>query len=90
MHGDDIGITFYHIHTVFLRNGLLGLEKPVEFMVLMIDIRIGRIDILLLHAFRTGIQQSSAKGHHPAADIQPGEDDATSITVVETFLTLNA
>ena len=90
VHCDDIGITFHHKHTVFLSNGPLGLEEAIEFPLLMVYLRVRRVHIFLLHTLRPRIQQSSAKGHHPSAHVQPGEDDTSCIAVVHAPLIADA
>ena len=50
MHGDDIGITFHHIYTVLLSDGFLGLIETIELTLLVVDLRVGRVHIFLLHA----------------------------------------
>ena len=52
----------------------------------MINLRIRRIDVFLLHALRGGIKLSATKGHHLAADVQPRENGTTGKTIVESFL----
>ena len=60
-------------------------------MVLVVDRRIGRVDILLTHALGAGVEQAAAEGHHLAAHGEPGEDDPAGETVVElAVLTLAA
>ena len=60
-------------------------------MVLVVDRRIGRVDILLTHALGAGVEQAAAEGHHLAAHGEPGEDDPACETVVElAVLTLAA
>ena len=81
MHRHHIGIAFHHIHAVFLGNGFLRLEESIQFAFLMIDIRIGRVDIFLRNALGAGIQQSSAKRRHLSADAKPRENHTTAITV---------
>ena len=81
MHSYHISIALHHIYTVFLSDRLLGLIQSVEFMVLMVDFRVRRVDVFLLHTLCTGIQQSSAESHHLTTDVQPGENHTTSITV---------
>ena len=83
MHGNDIGIALNHEDTVFLHNGLLGLIDAIELALLVVDIRVGRVDILLCHALRPAVQHTSAKGHHLAANIEPREDGATCIAVYQ-------
>ena len=41
MHGNDIGIALYHIHAVFLDDGLLRLIDAIELALLMIDFGVG-------------------------------------------------
>ena len=81
MHGYHIGITLHHIDAILLRDGLLRLEETIEFAFLMIDLRIRRVHVFLLHALRPGVQQSSSEGHHLSADVQPRKDHTTSIPV---------
>ena len=38
VHRNHVGITFHHIDTVFLGNGLLGLIESVELTFLMVDL----------------------------------------------------
>ena len=55
----------------------------------MVDLRIGRVDVFLLHALCTRVEQSASEGHHLPTDIQPREDHTTAISVVDTFLIFN-
>ena len=81
VHGDNIGIALYHIDTVLLGYGVLGLEDTVELTLLMVDIRIGRVDILLGYTLRPGVEHTATEGHHLTADVQPREDNTASIAV---------
>ena len=90
VHGNHVGIALDHKHAVFLGNGFLRLEEAVELTLLVVELRVGRVHVFLLHTLRTGIEQSSAKGHHPTTHVQPGEDHAPAIAVVESFLALDA
>ena len=56
----------------------------------MINLRVGRIHVFLLHTLGPGIQQSSAKGHHLPTHIQPWEDHAACIAVIESLLVFDA
>ena len=49
----------------------------------MVDLRVGRVDIFLLHALRGGIELSSAESHHFSAHAYPGKDDTTGKTVYQ-------
>ena len=89
MHGYDIGISFNHIDAVFFDNSFLGLIDTVELPLLMVNLRIGGVDILLLYALGGCIELSSAKGYHLAADIEPGEDGTACKAVVEAALVLD-
>ena len=86
VHGNHIGIALHHIHTVLLGYGFLSLIESVELPFLMIDLRVGRVHIFLIHTLRTGIEQTTAEGHHLAADVQPRENHATCIAVVDALL----
>ena len=56
----------------------------------MIDFRIRRVHVFLLNTLCACIQQSSTKGNHLTAHVEPGEDHATSISVVDTLFALDA
>ena len=56
----------------------------------MIDLRVGRVHVFLLHALGPSVQQSSAKRHHLPAHIQPREDHASRIAVIETLFVFDA
>ena len=83
VHGDNVGVAFDHIDTVLLGDGLLGLIDAVELVVLMVDLAVGRVDILLLHSLRGRVELSPAEAHHLSAHAYPGEDDATGVAVDE-------
>ena len=83
VHGYDVGISFHHIHFVFLSNSPFGLEQSVELMVFVVDVRLRRVNILLLYSLCTRVEQSSAKGVHFAADANPREDDSSGKSVYE-------
>ena len=55
MHGNHVGIPLHHEHAVFLHDGLLSLVDAIEFALLVVDIRVGRVDILLCHTFCTTV-----------------------------------
>ena len=83
MHSYHVGIALHHIHAILLGDGLLRLEETVELVILMIDLRVGRVHVFLLHALGTRIQQPASKGYYLAAHIQPREDNAARIAVTE-------
>ena len=82
MHGDDVGIALDHKHAIFLHNSLLGLIDAIELTLLMVDFRVGRVDIFLCYALGTAIKHTTTKGYHLATDIEPREDGTTCIAVV--------
>ena len=88
VHGNHVGITLDHIDAVLFDDSFLGLIDAVEFVVLMIDFRVRRVDILLLHTLRGCIELTTAKSHHLATDVQPGEHSTTSKTVIDATLVL--
>ena len=90
VHGNHVGVPLHHIHTFFLRNGLLRLEESVELPLLMIDLRVGRVHIFLLHPLRSRVEQSATEGHHPTAHVQPRKDHAPRIAVVQPLFALDA
>ena len=90
MHGYHVGIALDHIHAIFFDNGLLGLIDAIEFAFLMINFRIGRIDVFLLDALRSRIELSATKGHYLTADIQPWEHGTTRKTVINTTFVLDS
>ena len=53
MHRYDVSIALDHEDAVFLDNGLLGLIDAVELAFLVIDIGVGRVDILLRDTLRS-------------------------------------
>ena len=77
VHGDDVGIALHHIHAVFLDDSFLRLIDAIELAFLMIDFGVGRVDVFLLHALRSGIELTTTKGHHLTTHIQPREDGTT-------------
>ena len=83
VHRNHIRIAFHHIDQIQFGYGFLGLEDTIEFTFLMIDLRIGRVDIFLLHTLGACIQQSAAKSRHLAADTYPREDDTSRKAVHE-------
>ena len=86
VHGNHIGIALNHIHTVFLGNGFLTLVQTIQLALLVVDFRVGRVHVFLLHTLGTRIQQSSTKGHHLSTYVEPGEDNTTRIAIVHTLL----
>ena len=91
VHRDNVRISLHHINKVVLSNSFLCLEDTIEFSLFMIDNAIGRIDILLINALCTRIQQTTTKGSHLTAHTHPWEHH-TSIETVDKFsiLTLEA
>ena len=81
VHGDDIGISLHHKHTVLLGDGFLRLIESIEFSFLMINLAIRRVDILLVHALGTAIQHTTTERHHLATHTEPREDGTTGETV---------
>ena len=49
----------------------------------MINLGVGRVDILLVDALRARVEQSATEAHHLSADAYPREDDAPGIAVDE-------
>ena len=90
VHRYHIGIALNHIHAVFFGNRFLTLIKTIELTLLVIDFRVGRIDVFLLHTFGTRIKQSATKGHHLSTHIEPREDDTPRIAVVHAFFAFDA
>ena len=88
VHGNHVGIALDHIDTILLRDGLLRLIESVEFTFLMIDLRVGRVHVFLLHALRPGVQQASSESHHLTTDVQPREDYTTSVAVAQRVLAI--
>src|SRR3712207_7671145 len=68
MHGDDVGLAFYHEHAVFLCNGLLGLIDAVELMVFLVNVGLWRVYILLCHALGARVEHASREPNHLTAD----------------------
>ena len=81
MHGDDVGVALHHVHTVFLGYRLLSLIDAIQLAVLVVNLRVGRVDVLLVHALCARVEQSSAEAHHLSADAYPREDNASGIAV---------
>ena len=81
VHGNHIGITFHHIHAIFLHNGFLCLEDAIQLTLFMENFRIGRIDILLCNTFSARVEQSPAKGYHLATQANPRKDYTSCITI---------
>ena len=81
VHGDDVGVALHHVHTVFLGNGFLGLIESIELAFLVIDIAVGRVDILLVDSFRTAVEHTTSESHHLAAHAEPGEDGSSRESV---------
>ena len=55
----------------------------------MVYLRVGGVDVFLLHTLRGGIEFTTTKGDNLTTDIQPREDGTTRETVVNTTLILN-
>ena len=68
---------------VLLHDGLLGLVDAIEFVAFVVNLRLGRVDVLHLHALGGGGQHTSAEGHHLAAERVDGEDDAAPESVAQ-------
>ena len=81
VHGNHVGVALDHIDAIFLRNGLLGLIDAIKLVVLVIDITVGRVDILLIDAFRAQIEYPTTEAHHLTADTNPRKNDAPRIAV---------
>ena len=90
MHGYHVGIALHHVDTILLGDGFLRLIEAVELALLVVDFRIGRVDVLLLYAFGSRVEQTASEGHHPTTHVQPGEYHAPGISVVEALLALDA
>ena len=81
VHGNDIGISLHHIDAVLFGYRLLSLEQAVELVVFVIDIRIGRVDILLVHALGSAVKNSSAECRYLTTYTYPGEYHPTRKTI---------
>ena len=81
VHGDNIGVAFYHIHLIHLDDRLLGLVETVQLASFAIDAGFGRVLVLDGHALGGGIQDTSAKACHLAAYGVPWEHDTSPETV---------
>ena len=55
----------------------------------MVDLRVGRVHIFLLHTLRPRVEQSATEGHYPTAHVQPGEDHAPRIAVMQSLFSLD-
>ena len=88
VHGDDVSIAFHHIHAVVFGNLLLGLIQTIQLLFLVVDVRVGRVDIFLLHALCTAVEQSAAEGHHLTTHGEPREYDAAGIAVHQRAIVL--
>ena len=83
MHGYHVGIALHHIHTILLGYGFLCLIQSVQFVVLVIYLALGRVDIFLRHALCGTVEFSAAKGAHLTAQSKPRKDDAPRIAVYD-------
>ena len=83
VHGDDVRVALHQVAAVLLDDGLLGLVDAVEFVALVVDFRLGRVDVLHLDALGGGGQHAPAEGHDLAAQRVEGEDDAAPEAVAQ-------
>src|SRR3712207_3233346 len=83
MHGDDVGLAFYHEHAVFLCNGLLGLIDAVELMVFLVNVGLWRVYILLCHALGARVEHASREPNHLTAYSYPRKEHAPGVAVDE-------
>ena len=81
IHGYHIGLTFNHEHPVLACNSFLGLPYTVQFVVLMKNITVGRIDIFLVNAFGTRVQYACREAHNLATYSRPWENNASRVAV---------
>ena len=61
MHGDHVGVSLDEEALVLLHDGLLGKVDTIEFATLVVDFRLGRIDIF--GHLGVGLQHTSSEGY---------------------------
>ena len=80
MHGHHVGVALHHIDEVRLRDGLLGFEESVEFLLLAVDAALGGVDVFS-GLFFFG-EDAATETENTAGDTEDGEHDAATETVV--------
>ena len=71
VHRNNIGVALHHVHAIFFGNGFLTLKDAIQFVVFVVNVRVGRVYILLLYAFCARVEQPSAKTNHLSAYAKP-------------------
>ena len=83
VHGDDVGLTLDEIDAVELGDSLLGLVDAVEQTGFVVNLGVGRVDILLLNALGTLVKHTGGKADNLAAESNPRENDSAGVSVDE-------
>ena len=81
VHGNHVGVAFDEVAAIVLDDGSLGKVKAIEFVALVVDTRLGRIDVF--GQFLVAGENTSTECHHLARNGMDGEDDAAMIAVEE-------
>ena len=79
VHGNHVRVALNEVATVVLDDGSLGKVKTIEFVALVVNTRLGGVDVF--GQFLVAGEDASAKGHHLARNGMDGEDDAAMIAV---------
>ena len=72
---DHVGLAFDKQGLALLAHGALRQVDAVEFVGLVVDFGVGRVDILHAHAMGAGVEDAAREAHYLAAHGDPGEDD---------------
>ena len=81
VHRDDVGVSLHQEATVLLDDGLLRKVDAVELIALVIDFRLGRIDIL--RRLGISLEDTSAEGHDLPRQGMDREDDPSPEAVAQ-------
>ena len=81
MHRRDVDISLYEVAPVLFRYGVLGLVYAVQLVALVVDERLGRVDVL--RRLLVVLQDAASEGHDAPRNGMHGEDDAPGVAVLQ-------
>ena len=83
MHGDDVGVSFYHVDAICLDNRAFSLIDAIQLSSLAENLRFRRVDVFLADSFGPVVQYTSTESQNLAANVEPWENHSTPKTVAD-------
>ena len=82
-HAYNVGLTLNEDYAVGLPYGLLGLIESEELITLVVNLGVGRVDILLHNTMGARVEHTPVEAHDLAAQTEPRKYDTAGETVNE-------